>query len=274
MPDPFAAKGSNEENRMIYNALLRSRAKVRSDFNGAIFHQKFVIRDGAEVLTGSTNFTLTGVHSNLNHIVIIRDREVSQEFNREFTEINRGQFGRYSIEHSKAPKENTVSGIRVKVLFAPDHNPEMEIMKQIAKARQRIDFAIFTFSKSSGIDDAIIQARRAGVQVRGVFDAGQGNQKWAATRLVKNAGVDVHLVRKGRGIGKLHHKLMVIDGRVMIVGSFNYTGPANQFNDENVVLLGEAEPASTTVRTAQPRLTRYALDEIDRIIRQHAVRLT
>ncbi len=34
--------------------------------------------------------------------------------------------------------------------------PEMEIMKQILKAKKHIDFAVFTFAQSSGIDDALI----------------------------------------------------------------------------------------------------------------------
>jgi hypothetical protein len=66
------------------------------------------------------------------------------------------------------------------VLFAPDHNPEMEIMKQMMKARSRIDFAIFTFAKSSGIDDTMIRLRDLGMPIRGVFDGKQGAQNWAA----------------------------------------------------------------------------------------------
>jgi len=31
--------------------------------------------------------------------------------------------------------------------------------------------------------------------------------------------------------GKLHHKVLVLDGTVSIAGSFNYTGSANQYND-------------------------------------------
>ena len=38
------------------------------DFNTSIFHQKFIVRDREFVLTGSTNFTDTGTHKNLNHI--------------------------------------------------------------------------------------------------------------------------------------------------------------------------------------------------------------
>jgi phosphatidylserine/phosphatidylglycerophosphate/cardiolipin synthase-like enzyme len=37
---------------------------------------------------------------------------------------------------------------------------------------------------------------------------------------------------------KLHHKLMVIDDRIVIAGSFNYTQPANDYNDENLFVVG------------------------------------
>jgi hypothetical protein len=56
------------ENRRILAALLRSDVQVRGDYNPAIFHQKFVLRDYREgkalpssaLLTGSANFTLHG----------------------------------------------------------------------------------------------------------------------------------------------------------------------------------------------------------------------
>ena len=39
------------------------------------------------------------------------------------------------------------------------------------------------------------------------------------------------------GQSKLHHKLLVLDDKVAIGGSFNYTGPANQYNDENLFII-------------------------------------
>ena len=56
-------------------------------------------------------------------------------------------------------------------------------------------------------------------------------------------------------LNKLHHKLMVIDGQVIIAGSFNYTGPATRLNDENVIILGdlgEAEPAAVAKQRRLP----------------------
>ena len=59
-----------------------------------------------------------------------------------------GRFGKRSDTTIK-PIETKSNHVRLKPLFAPNHSPEMEIMKQMAKAKERIDFAIFTFSESS-----------------------------------------------------------------------------------------------------------------------------
>ena len=87
---PWTPGGSHEPNREIHNAILRASIDIKPDYNTNIFHQKFVIRDRASVLTGSTNFTPTGVHKNLNHIVIIHNEDVAKIYAREFKEIQQG----------------------------------------------------------------------------------------------------------------------------------------------------------------------------------------
>jgi len=271
--DPFSPGGEHEPNRRLHDAILRANIQVRTDFNPKIFHQKFIVRDREAVLTGSTNFTPTGVERNLNHVVIIKDRKVAKVYQREFKEIRQGHFGKLNEGHDLAPPDLKVSEVPIRIAFAPDHNPEMEIMKQMLKARQRIDFAIFTFSQSSGIDDSMITLSDAGRELRGVLDARQANQDWAATRPVKNAGARLWQVSQSSTVGKLHHKLMVIDGQVIVAGSFNYTGPATRLNDENIVVIGDLEAGNATSIDRQRRLGGFALAEIDRIISQHAVEI-
>jgi len=267
LSNPFQSGiGGHEVNRMLHDAILRSAIKTNTDFNPKIFHQKYIVRDGSAVLTGSTNFTNTGVGRNLNHLVIVYDRKVANTYSREFREIQQGHFGKLNEGHDEKPRDVEVSGVPIRILFAPDHAPEMEIMKQMAKAKKRIDFAIFTFSNSSGIDDQMILLKEAGISVRGALDGRQANQKWAATRPIKNAGADLCRVPSQGNLGKLHHKLMVIDEQVVIAGSFNYTGPANRLNDENIIILGDLESTNPASVKAQRQLGKYALDEIDRII--------
>jgi len=262
--DPFISGGKNEENRFLFNAILRSTVDVKSDFNTAIFHQKFIVR-GNSVLTGSTNFTTTGISKNLNHIVVIDDAEVANAYKKEFREIQKGNFGKFSVDRDEKPREARVSSMRVKPLFAPDHSPEMEIMKQILKAKKRIDIAVFTFAQSSGIDDALIAASDRGVEVRCVMDSRQANQKWAASHGLKRAEVEVKIAGNSGSLGKLHHKLMTIDDSLSIFGSFNYTGPANNSNDENIIIIGDLEENDSSAKAAQKRLALAARKEIDRI---------
>lgn len=268
--DPYASGGSHEPNREIHSAMLRTAINVKSDFNTKIFHQKFIVRDYDTVLTGSTNFTHTGVTGNLNHLVVIEDSDIAKIYSREFREIMQGHFGKLNEGHDAKPPEKTISGIPTKVLFAPDHSPEMEIMKQMLKARRRIDFAVFTFSQSSGIDDAMLSAAGGGIKIKGAVDGLSSNSSWAAThQLVGAPNISLFNVPKQATVNKLHHKLMVIDERVVIVGSFNYTGPANRLNDENIIILGNLrDDVSPSSKNSQERLGKYALDEIERISRQ------
>jgi phosphatidylserine/phosphatidylglycerophosphate/cardiolipin synthase-like enzyme len=132
-----------------------------------------------------------------------------------------------------------------------------------------VDFAIFTFSDSSGIDDALIARAGGGLAIRGVFDRMQGNQTWAASHGLRDAGIDVHFTAKGHNLGKLHHKLMVIDDRLIVCGSFNYTGPANRLNDENLLVIGDLAEENSQNDVAQTTLAKAVRQEIDRIISTH-----
>ena len=232
-------------NRDILAALLRNAVDVKADYNPKIFHQKFIIRDydgknrsTSAVLTGSTNFTQTGTHKNYNHIVIFNDYRICKAYLLEFLEIRSGNFGELNLRSSNIPSTYNLNGVPVRILFSPDDSPELEIVKQMLKCTQRLDFSIFTFSGSSGIDDAMAILRAAGRQIRGVFDPGQGRRDWAATHWLHNAGIEVLFPREEPGFGKLHHKLMVIDDAIVVGGSFNYTMPANDYNDENIFVIG------------------------------------
>ena len=78
--------------------------------------------------------------------------------------------------HGDVPKTYDLAGVPVKVLFAPDHTPELEFMKQMLKGTEAtIVFAIFTFAGSSGIDDTMLALARGGMKIRGVLDPGQAS---------------------------------------------------------------------------------------------------
>lgn len=235
-------------NRDILAALLRCGVDIKADLNPQIFHQKFIVRDyrgdtslgKASLLTGSANFTTTDMHQNLNHMIVFHDYRIARAYAGEFAELMAGTFGALRLREEDLPRTINIKGVPVRVLFAPDDHPELEIVKQMLKARSRLDFAIFTFAVSSGIDDALQMLHLAGIDIQGVLDAGQGAQDWAASHWLHEAGIEVFVSDKDQspGLRKLHHKLMVIDDDIVIAGSMNYTGPANDYNDENIFVLG------------------------------------
>ncbi len=265
------------ENRRILAALLRSDVQVRGDYNPKIFHQKFVLRDydgrarpTSALLSGSANFTLTDTHRNLNHVFVFRNAFVCRQYSTEVAQLRAGSFGRQ--RHGSVPRVYDLAGVPVKVLFAPDHTPELEIVKQMLKGTREIVFAVFTFSGSSGIDDAMLALARGGMRVRGVLDRTQASHDWAVPAWLVHDNIELFVPRRSgvfEDLRKLHHKMMVIDEQVVVAGSFNYTAPANEFNDENIFVVGSVHAEVEGIGVAeQPcrAIAEHLKAEIERII--------
>lgn len=68
---------------------------------------------------------------------------IDRQYELEFEQLRQGLFGRGL--HGEEPKTYNLVGVPVKVLFAPDHTPELEFMKQMLKGTSEAVFAIFTF---------------------------------------------------------------------------------------------------------------------------------
>lgn len=279
-----ADEGGHKINRDVFAALCRCNIEVRIDLNPvAIFHQKFCVRDvrvvaGERVrrgknpglLTGSANFTTTDCHTNLNHLLVFRDNAVEEDFAEEFDEAWGGEFGRGRL--GKPPSTHGVDGVPVKILFAPDHGPEAEVVKQLLKSHSGSDIAcaMFTFAGSSAIDDAMIVLAGAARKISVVLDRGQSSEKytWSAAKWLKDGGVQVLVPKRRPGLRKLHHKLLVVDDATVVAGSFNYTEPATLFNDEALLVLGSPHDESEGVHVdhaACAKVASFFRAEIDRI---------
>jgi phosphatidylserine/phosphatidylglycerophosphate/cardiolipin synthase-like enzyme len=108
--------------------------------------------------------------------------------------------------------------------------------------------------------------------IRRVLDPGQAAQHWAAPKTMNHPNIKLFVPQRTgvfKDLRKLHHKLMVIDEQVVVAGSFNYTQPANDYNDENLFVLGSGFPKAeqlTVDKAACQALGRFMKAEIERII--------
>ena len=128
-------------------------------------HHKFVI-DRMVVLTGSSNFTRSGIHGdanraktrgNVNHILRFQSDALAELFRQEFeTMWGDGPGGKLDSRFGLQKESTGISTVkvgetRVNVLFAPHRKRDLNyglnwIEQQLDEARKTIDMALFVFT--------------------------------------------------------------------------------------------------------------------------------
>ncbi len=99
----------------------------------------------------------------------------------------------------------------------------------------------YTFT-SDELGAALVEKAQAGIQVKGIMDDSQVASDGTEYASFMQAGLDVQL--DGNGKGLMHHKVIIIDQRIVITGSYNFTASAEDNNDENVVVLYDRDAAA------------------------------
>ena len=121
----------------------------------------------------------------------------------------------------------------IKVLFSPNGGCQEEVVQGISQAQKTIDIAMYNLTTRE-ISQELIKAKERGVQIRVFLDKGEGNGKYSKGRYLMDKGIDVRFYA---GIGLMHNKFAVIDNRILITGSFNWTASAERENQENLLII-------------------------------------
>ncbi|MBI4213086.1 MAG: phospholipase [Chloroflexi bacterium] len=196
-------------------------------------HHKFVVADGRWVQTGSWNYTFSETYRNNNNAIVIESRELAANFTSEFEKMFlQGRFGSAKPRGVPYPVLG-LAGARVENYFSPADRSASHVIRWLGAAQQRVRFLAFSFTHD-GIGDAILERARSGVAVGGVFEASATRDQYSEYARLKSAGLDVLL---DTNPFNLHHKVMVLDGRVTIFGSFNFSASADRENDENLLIV-------------------------------------
>lgn len=127
-------------------------------------------------------------------------------------------------------------GAQFDIGFSPRRGAQEVILKGIGAARESIQVAAYGFT-SKTISRALLEAHRRGVKVAVLADGGQTTDRYSALRFLANQGIPVRLNDSHK---IAHSKYMVIDGRHVQTGSFNYSVAAANDNAENVILIWNA----------------------------------
>lgn len=221
--------------------LVAAGIPVLGDRREGLMHDKFVIIDHQDVWTGSMNFTVNEAYRNNNNLIRIRSSRLAQDYLAEFEEMFvEDQFGPGSPANTPYPTLS-IDGTQVEVFFSPDDGVSQRLVALIQSAQESIDFMAFSFT-SDELATAMLGRARQGVTVSGVFEEYQYKSNTGTEYdNLRSAGLDVRLDGNPRN---MHHKVIIIDSKIVITGSYNFTFNAENRNDENLLVIDNADIAA------------------------------
>ena len=124
------------------------------------------------------------------------------------------------------------SGPEWKVYFSPHGGAAAAIVDEIGKATNSVLVQSAYGLTSAPITNALVAARKRGVDVTVILDKGQKTS--SATDILSRAGITT-LIDTNSGLA--HNKIILIDGLVVITGSYNFSGNAEEDNAENLLVI-------------------------------------
>lgn len=125
------------------------------------------------------------------------------------------------------------------IYFSPGAAPREAIVRILDAAQREIRVQAYGFSSPS-IAKALVDAHRRGVDVIALLDKSNVTANYSAADFLAHAGV-LTWIDKKHPIA--HNKIMIVDGAIVLTGSFNFTGNAEK-NGENLVVIRDDAIAS------------------------------
>ena len=123
------------------------------------------------------------------------------------------------------------------IYFSLYNNPQKEIIKNINQAESFINIAMYIFTDRE-IALPLIKARERGVKVRLYLDQDQVDYKYSQSRFLVQKGIKARISTNNY---IMHNKFAIIDNRILLTGSYNWTFSANNRNDENLMVIDDPD---------------------------------
>ena len=237
-----------------------------------LMHHKYVIRDGASLWSGSTNWTEDSWHREENVIVTVDSEAVAAAFTKDFEQL----WTTTDVEKTgKVPPDPVrVDGRKVRAWFCPGYGPALthKIGHAIGRAKERVRIASPVITSGPIIGTLAEVAADGKVDLAGVVDVTQIHEvlrQWGSNppsawkiAVLEHALTLAPFSGKRStpyGPGTVHdymHAKMVVADDVLFVGSFNLSH-SGEMNAENVLEIEDAELAGRAATYIDEVRARY-----------------
>jgi phosphatidylserine/phosphatidylglycerophosphate/cardiolipin synthase-like enzyme len=233
---------------------------VHDDDRSGLMHNKFMIMDASSVWTGSMNYTMNGTYRNNNNVLHMRSRRAVATYQAEFDEMfTDGEFGKRSSDIDGT--SFTLDGIPVQIVFAPEDDVVSALLDVLSQAQSSIRFMTFSFTRDD-VGEVLLERAGAGINVEGIFETRASRTEFSELPLLLCSGLPV--LEDGNPF-TFHHKVFIIDQKTVLTGSFNISNNATRQNDENMVIIQDADLARLYLQEYEKVKSQAGVPPMERI---------
>lgn len=134
-------------------------------------------------------------------------------------------------------RRRPVLEVAAEAWFSPGDACLDRLLRLIRGATARLDVCVYTVTDDR-IAEALLDAHQRRLAIRVISDDVKAGDLGSDVDRLATAGIPVSV---DRGPGHMHHKFLLADGRVLAVGSYNWTRSAATENHEDLVVTDHPE---------------------------------
>lgn len=195
-----------------------------------VMHNKFLIIDKKQLITGSYNFTSFAENNNYENMVFVYDEQNITSYLNYFETMWKKARDVYS--NYKASYNDFSTS-----LFTMISSIRNTLIKLIDGSQKTIDIAVYSISDED-IYKSLVRAKQRGVKIRIITDRLQATQSTTIKKLYSD-GFDIK-ISNGYNNGVMHNKYAIFDEKIVVTGSFNWSNNAENYNWENLIILDKS----------------------------------
>jgi phosphatidylserine/phosphatidylglycerophosphate/cardiolipin synthase-like enzyme len=220
--------------------------------NGShLMHNKFLVRDGETVWTGSANFTIGGLQLQDNNCLVINSADLANHYTDDFEKLLQDDHHTDVLDQSQTDGLTVNATTKMSPFFSPASGEGIEdTIVSILTNAKKVRILAFLIS-DQGILEALLQLQQSDIKgiydPHGMQDAKKGTHKDPALFWFTNdprfAAAPSHAFNPATEQDFMHNKVMIVDDHFVITGSYNFSESA-ELNDENVLVIDSADIAA------------------------------
>jgi phosphatidylserine/phosphatidylglycerophosphate/cardiolipin synthase-like enzyme len=227
---------------------------VTYENSSAFMHNKIFLIDDTIVWFGSMNLTHNDVYRNNNNMIRTTVAPLVENYAQRFADLFAGKMGSKAPANTPHPVITLSNGVRIETYFSPSDGAREHLLEYLNNAKQSVTMLAFSFTDDA-TGQALIDLHKRGVSVQVVMETRNVEGTGSQFADLEAAGVPI---LRDANCYTAHNKIIVIDEKIVITGSYNFTNRAENVNDENLVIISD------------PTLAKLYTAEFDRLYDQAA----